>query len=90
MGYDNVYTKIGDGYHGWPDKAPFDAIMVTAAVQEIPPALLEQLDEGGRLIIPVGQTRFHRNLVLATKKNGKIKTKKLIPVAFVPFTRKKE
>ena len=90
LGYKNIFTRIGDGYHGWPDKAPFDAIMVTAAVKEIPPALLDQLAEGGRMIIPVGQTRFHRNLVLATKKNGKIKTRKLIGVAFVPFTRNKE
>ena len=90
LGYQNIKTKIGDGYHGWPDKAPFDAIIVTAAANEIPPALLDQLAEGGRLIIPVGQSRFHSNLVLATKKNGKIKTKKLIGVAFVPFTRNKE
>lgn len=90
LGYNNIKTKIGDGYHGWPDKAPFDAIIVTAAANEIPPALLDQLAEGGRLIIPVGQSRFHSNLVLATKKNGKIKTKKLIGVAFVPFTRNKE
>lgn len=89
LGYNNVFTRIGDGYHGWPDKAPFDAIIVTAAVKEIPPALLDQLAEGGRLIIPVGDTTFHRNLILATKKNGKIKTKELIAVAFVPFTRNK-
>ena len=90
LGYNNIKTKIGDGYHGWPDKAPFDAIIVTAAANEIPPALLDQLAEGGRLIIPVGQSRFHSNLVLASKNNGKIKTKKLIGVAFVPFTRNKE
>ena len=90
LGYNNIITRIGDGYHGWPDKAPFDAIIVTAAVQEIPPSLMDQLAEGGRMIIPVNQTRFHRNLILVTRKNGKIKTKKRIPVAFVPFTRKKE
>lgn len=90
LGYKNVYTRIGDGYHGWPDKAPFDAIIVTAGVKEIPTVLLDQLAEGGRMIIPVGKTLFHRNLMLVTKKNGKIKTKKRIPVAFVPFTRKKE
>ncbi|MDH3321553.1 MAG: protein-L-isoaspartate(D-aspartate) O-methyltransferase [Flavobacteriaceae bacterium] len=90
LGYKNVYTKIGDGYHGWPDKAPFDAIIVTAAVEVIPPALLDQLAEGGRMIIPVGQTKNHRNLILATKKNGKIKTKKRIPVVFVPFTRSQD
>ncbi|MDH5413338.1 MAG: protein-L-isoaspartate(D-aspartate) O-methyltransferase [Flavobacteriaceae bacterium] len=90
LGYQNIICRIGDGYHGWPDKAPFDAIIVTAAVQEIPPALIDQLAEGGRMIIPVGQTRFHRNLILVTRKNGKIKTKKRIPVVFVPFTRKNE
>jgi protein-L-isoaspartate(D-aspartate) O-methyltransferase len=90
LGYKNVVTKIGDGYHGWPDKAPFDAIMVTAAVEVIPPALLDQLAEGGRMIIPVGPSRLSKNLILVTKKNGKIITKKRIPVAFVPFTRNKE
>jgi protein-L-isoaspartate(D-aspartate) O-methyltransferase len=90
LGYKNVYTRIGDGYNGWPDKAPFNAIIVTAGVNIIPPALLDQLAEGGRMIIPVGETLFNRNLMLVTKKNGKIKSKKLIPVAFVPFTRKKE
>ncbi len=90
LGYKNIETKIGDGYHGWPDKAPFDAIIVTAAVKVIPPALIDQLAEGGRMIIPVGQTNYYRNLVLVTRKNGKIKTKKRIPVAFVPFTREKK
>ena len=90
LGYQNIVTKIGDGYHGWAEKAPFDAIIVTAAVKEIPPAFLDQLAEGGRMIIPAGQTQFHRNLILVTKKNGKVRTKKRIPVAFVPFTRKKE
>ncbi|MBT8261592.1 MAG: protein-L-isoaspartate(D-aspartate) O-methyltransferase [Bacteroidia bacterium] len=89
LGYTNIYTRIGDGYHGWPEQAPFDAIIVTAAVQEIPPKLLEQLGEGGRMIIPVGETRVQRNLILATKKDGKINRKKLIPVVFVPFTRDK-
>ena len=88
LGYKNVIVRIGDGYHGWPDKAPFDAIIVTAAVENIPPALLDQLAEGGRMIIPVGPTKYYRNLILVTKKNGKIKTKTLIPVVFVPFTRK--
>ena len=91
LGYYNVITKIGDGYHGWPDKAPFDAIMVTAAVdEEIPPALMDQLANGGRMIIPVGHKALGRNLVLVTKKNGKVKFKKRIPVAFVPFTRNKD
>ena len=88
LGYKNVIVKIGDGYHGWPDKAPFDAIIVTAAVESIPQALQEQLAEGGRMIIPVGPTKYYRNLILVIKKNGKITTKTLIPVVFVPFTRK--
>ncbi len=90
LNYDNVYTRIGDGYHGWPEQAPFDAIIVTAAVQTIPPKLLEQLAEGGRMIIPVGQTALHRDLMLVKKKNGKLNYKKLIPVLFVPFTRGKD
>lgn len=89
LGYKNVYTRIGDGYIGWPDKAPFDAIIVTAGVKKIPLALLDQLAEGGRMIIPVGPSLFNRNLILVTKKNGNLKRKKLIPVAFVPFTRKR-
>jgi len=90
LGYKNIVVKIGDGYHGWPDKAPFDAIMVTAAVEVIPQPLLDQLAEGGRMIIPVGPTKYFRNLILVTKKNGKIRTKKRIPVVFVPFTRDKK
>lgn len=90
LGYNNIVTKIGDGYHGWPEKAPFDAIMVTAAVKEIPQTLIDQLAEGGKMIIPVEPSKLNSNLVLLTKKNGKIKTKKRIPVAFVPFTRTKE
>ena len=84
--YKNIVTKIGDGYQGWPEHAPFDAIIVTAGIKKVPPALLEQLAEGGRLIIPVGTT-FDMKLILYTKTKGKIKEKELIPVLFVPFTR---
>lgn len=87
LGYDNVVVKIGDGYNGWPEKAPFDAIIVTAAVETIPKPLLDQLAEGGRMIIPVGPSNDVRQLVLVTKKNGKISTKKRLAVRFVPFTR---
>ncbi|NNL82277.1 MAG: protein-L-isoaspartate(D-aspartate) O-methyltransferase [Winogradskyella sp.] len=87
LGYANIKSRIGDGYHGWPEVAPFDAIIVTAAVKEIPPALIEQLADGGRLIIPVGPKTFQRHLVLVTKKGDKIKKQKRLPVAFVPFTR---
>jgi len=87
LGYANIEVKIGDGYHGWPEKSPFDAIIVTAGSESVPPALLEQLKEGGRLIIPVGLPNSVRQLVLAIKKNGKVKTKNLMAVRFVPFTR---
>lgn len=87
LGYKNIETKIGDGYFGWEEHAPYDAIMVTANVEKIPPALLKQLAEGGRLIIPVGPQHYNQQLVLAEKKNGKIKKRYLLPVRFVPFTR---
>jgi protein-L-isoaspartate(D-aspartate) O-methyltransferase len=90
LGYKNVFTRIGDGYHGWPEKAPFDGIMVTAAVKEIPPALLDQLAEGGRMIIPV-KVRFGGEVLkLVTRKKGRIHKKDKLPVRFVPFTREKE
>ncbi|WP_282160764.1 protein-L-isoaspartate(D-aspartate) O-methyltransferase [Ulvibacterium marinum] len=88
--YNNVQVRIGDGYHGWPEKAPFDGIMVTAGAEQIPPKLTEQLKEGGKMIIPVGPHRGIRHLVLLTKKKGKIKRKNIMAVRFVPFTRKKE
>ncbi|HZJ20405.1 MAG TPA: protein-L-isoaspartate(D-aspartate) O-methyltransferase [Pricia sp.] len=89
LGYPNVKVKIGDGYHGWPEKGPFDAIIVTAGAEAIPPALVEQLSDGGRLIIPQGSTNSVQELVLGTKIIGRLKTKKLLPVRFVPFTRNK-
>jgi protein-L-isoaspartate(D-aspartate) O-methyltransferase len=90
LGYDNIVVRIGDGYHGWPKKAPFDAIIVTAAVEAIPQPLLDQLSNGGRMIIPVGPSDDDRQLILVTKKNGKIKTDKRLAVRFVPFTRNKK
>lgn len=86
LGYTNIHTRIGDGYNGWPEAAPFDAIIVTAGIEQIPPTLLEQLADGGRMIIPAGSL-YQKHLVLVTKKNGKIKQQKLLAVAFVPFTR---
>jgi len=80
----NVNVKCGDGYSGWPDMAPFDAIIVTAAPEEIPKPLIDQLDEGGRLVIPVGS--FHQELKLIRKVEGKIKEMNVIPVRFVPMT----
>ena len=90
LGYANVNVKWGDGYHGWPAKAPFDAIIVTAGADSIPQPLIDQLKIGGRMIIPVGQYKYVSHLVLITKKKNKITQKKLIPVRFVPFTRDKK
>jgi protein-L-isoaspartate(D-aspartate) O-methyltransferase len=88
MGYTNIHFKVGDGYHGWEEHAPFDAIIVTAAPEEIPPRLLEQLKEGGRMVIPVGSRGAVQNLQLIEKRaNGNIRTRELMPVRFVPFTR---
>ena len=90
LGYDNVIVKWGDGYHGLPSKAPFDAIMVTAGADSIPQPLIDQLKVGGRMIIPVGPHNGIRQLVLVTKKKNKIIRKNLMPVRFVPFTRAKK
>lgn len=86
-GYQRVHVRAGDGYHGWPDAAPFDVIIVTAAADTIPPPLVAQLAEGGRMIIPVGPQFGAQNLVLLTKENGRVRTRTLMPVKFVPFTR---
>lgn len=87
LGYGNIEVKAGDGYLGWPDKGPFDAIIVTAGAEEVPEPLLKQLKEGGRMIIPVGPHNGIRQLLLMTKKSGKIKTKEVMAVRFVPLTR---
>ncbi|RMH76626.1 MAG: protein-L-isoaspartate(D-aspartate) O-methyltransferase [Calditrichaeota bacterium] len=84
LGYTNVKVKIGDGYKGWPEHAPFDGIIVTCAPTHIPPPLQEQLAEGGRMVIPVGE-RFTQELVLLRKENGKIIQREVIPVRFVPM-----
>ena len=83
-GYKNVHCRLGDGYQGWPEKAPFDAIIVTAAPPEIPQPLVEQLKNGGRMVLPVGEG--FQELVLVVKKAGKIYEQSLIPVRFVPMT----
>ncbi|MGY8914930.1 MAG: protein-L-isoaspartate(D-aspartate) O-methyltransferase [Flavobacteriales bacterium] len=88
LGYSNVHVKAGDGYHGWPSKAPFDAIMVTAGADSIPQPLLDQLKVGGRMVIPVGSSNGVRQLQLVIKKKyDKVITKNLLSVRFVPFTR---
>ncbi len=89
LGYDNVHVRIGDGYFGWKEAAPFDAIIVTAAADHIPPPLLAQLKKGGRMCIPVGQPYFPQVLKLVKKDaDGNITVRDVLPVAFVPFTRK--
>ena len=87
LDYGNIKVKIGDGYHGWEANAPYDAIMVTAGAEALPTPLLEQLKEGGRLIIPIGPHDGLRDLMLIRKRKGKITSKNLMPVRFVPFTR---
>ena len=87
LGYDNVQVRFGDGYHGWKEHAPYDAIVVTAAAEFIPPPLVEQLKPGGIMIIPIGSPFMVQTLMLVEKKGGQIKTKSLFPVRFVPFTR---
>lgn len=88
MGYENIHFRVGDGYHGWEEHAPFDAIIVTAAPEEIPPRLVEQLKVGGKMVIPVGPSANQHLKLLEKKKNGKISSKDLLPVRFVPFTRR--
>jgi len=86
----NIKSKIDDGYYGWEEYSPFDAIVVTAASEHIPPPLIKQLKPGGKMIIPVGSPMQVQTLMMVEKnKNGKIKTNSLLPVVFVPFTRKK-
>ncbi len=88
LGYHAVQVREGDGYFGWPEAAPFDAIVVTAAAPQIPPPLLEQLKPGGRMVIPVGAAFLVQQLVLIEKlADGTIRTEALLPVAFVPLTR---
>ncbi len=85
LGYDNVAVKEGDGYRGWPEKAPFDGIIVTAAPERIPQPLIDQLAPGGRMVIPVGGF-FQELKVFSKDANGKIAEKDILPVRFVPMT----
>jgi protein-L-isoaspartate(D-aspartate) O-methyltransferase len=85
MGYRNVSVRIGDGYQGWPEEAPFDAIIVTAAPERVPQALLDQLKEGGRICIPLGERDTVQRLVLVTKEKERLKEEILFPVRFVPM-----
>jgi len=90
LNYDNILVKNADGYHGWKEKGPFDAIVVTAAAEFVPPPLIEQLKDGGKMIIPVGTPFTTQQLLLVEKKEGRMKTKNLMFVRFVPFTRAKD
>ncbi|MFO0909591.1 MAG: protein-L-isoaspartate(D-aspartate) O-methyltransferase [Isosphaeraceae bacterium] len=85
LGYDNVHTRHGDGYAGWPEAAPFDAIIVTCAPEAIPPPLVAQLKEGGRMVIPIG-SRFNQVVHLIEKRGGKLYDRQLRPTLFVPMT----
>jgi protein-L-isoaspartate(D-aspartate) O-methyltransferase len=87
LAYKNIETRIADGYDGWPQQAPFDGIIVTAAISHIPPPLVRQLKKGGRMIIPVGSRFQTQYLTLVEKdKQGAITTRQILPVTFVPFT----
>jgi len=91
LGYRNVNSRSGDGYRGWPAHAPFDAIIVTAAAPEVPPALIEQLKPGGKLVIPVGAQWSGQELrVIEKDQHGKTTTRNALAVRFVPLTREKE
>lgn len=90
LGYTNVNVTVKDGYSGWPEHGPYDAIIVTAAAEFVPPPLLDQLKEGGKVVIPIGSPFMNQMLMLVEKKGKKITTKSLMPVVFVPFTRKKD
>ncbi|TAK44412.1 MAG: protein-L-isoaspartate(D-aspartate) O-methyltransferase [Betaproteobacteria bacterium] len=89
MGYRNIEVRIGDGYAGWPEKAPFDGIVVTAAAPSVPQALVDQLKPGGRLVIPVGERWEVQQLLLITKKaDGSTERRNVLPVRFVPLVPK--
>jgi protein-L-isoaspartate(D-aspartate) O-methyltransferase len=90
LNYQNIIIRNADGYYGWQEAGPFDAIVVTAAAEFVPPPLIEQLKDGGKMIIPVGTPFTTQQLLLIEKKEDKIKTKNLMFVRFVPFTRTKD
>ena len=87
LGYANVQVRLGDGYHGWEEHAPYDAILVTAAASHVPPPLIRQLKPGGRMVIPVGAPFLVQQLMLVEKnQDGTVSTRQILPVAFVPLT----
>jgi len=89
LGYRNAEVKVADGYYGWPEHAPFDSIVVTAAASHVPPPLVKQLKPGGRIVIPVGASFLTQSLMLIEKQaDGSVTTRQILPVAFVPLTGK--
>ena len=87
LGYQNVTVRVGDGYYGWEEHAPFDGIVVTAAGDHIPPPLVQQLKPGGRMVIPVGSRFFTQQLILVEKQeDGTVRSREILPVSFVPLT----
>ncbi len=87
QGYSNINYRIGNGYFGWPEEAPFDAVMVTAAAQEVPQPLIDQLAPGGRMVLPVGRRHYTQDLMLLQKdQSGQVHSSNLLPVTFVPLT----
>lgn len=90
LGYDNVTVRSGDGWHGWPEAAPFDRIIVTAVAEQVPPALIDQLRSGGRLVMPIGPRYGGQNLTVIEKSDQGLIERQVLPVQFVPLTRKRE
>jgi protein-L-isoaspartate(D-aspartate) O-methyltransferase len=88
LGYKNIFVKVGDGYYGWPEHAPFDKIIVTCAPKEIPQKLVEQLKDGGKMVVPVGDV--FQELVVVEKHNGVVTKKNVFPVRFVPMIKSEE
>jgi protein-L-isoaspartate(D-aspartate) O-methyltransferase len=90
LGYLNVEVRVGDGYRGWPEAAPFDGIAVTAAPEQVPQPLIDQLKPGGRMVVPVGPQAAGQDLLLITKAaDGRTVTRRTLPVRFVPLTRER-
>ena len=91
LGYDNISVRVGDGYKGWPEEEPFDRIIVTAAPEKVPEALIDQLKPGGRMVLPVGPRWWGQDLLVIEKdERGKVVRKNTIPVRFVPMVRQEE
>lgn len=88
LGYANVHVRIGDGYRGWPEEAPFDAVLVTAAPERIPEDLIRQLRPGGRMVVPIGRAHDRQTLTLVAKAlDGRVTVEDVLPVAFVPMVK---